>query len=67
MVQKLGENRIEIDLLPVSRHDETNATTGDITETDMEAAEVIANYEKHAVRCLGVFNYGQEFGGEAEG
>jgi hypothetical protein len=48
-------------VLPVPRHDNPNSTSCDISESDLESSELIANDEKHSMGLPGIFCLWQEF------
>ena len=53
-------------VLPVPRHDDTNTTTCDVTETDVESTEFVSDDDEHAERLRGVLNLRQEVRCKAE-
>lgn len=54
-------------LLFIPWHDYPNAPSCNVTETNMESSEFVANNDEHAKRFPGVFNLGQEIRGKTEG
>lgn len=47
-------------ILPVSRHDNSNTTPGNIPKPDVEPTEFIADYEEHPEWLFGVLDLRQE-------
>lgn len=52
--------------LPVPGANDTDTTTSDVPEPNVEAAEVVTDDHEHSKRLLGVLDLGEEVGREAE-
>ena len=53
--------------LPVPGHDNTDTTTSDVTETNVESTELVTDDEEHAEGLLRVLDFWQEVRSETEG
>jgi hypothetical protein len=58
--------RTKKNILLVPRHDYTNTTAGNISETNMEATELISDDDEHSERLIWILDLGQKFGCQAE-
>lgn len=53
--------------LPIAGPDDTNTTTRNITEANMESTELGTNYEEETKRFDRIFDFGKEVWCKAEG
>jgi hypothetical protein len=58
---------VAVVVLLASRSDDSDTTSGDVSESDVESTEVGADDKEHAERLLGVLDVGQEGRVESEG
>lgn len=65
-MSEIENTKQNICALFVSRHDDSDTTTRNVAEPDMESTEIVSDNEKHAERFLGILNLRQEIWREAE-
>lgn len=53
-------------VLPIPRPDNSDTSSRNILEPDVESTEVVADDDEDSIWFLGVLDFGQEFRGEAE-
>lgn len=53
-------------VLPVPRPDDSDTSSGNVLEPNMESTEIVSDDDENSIRLLGVFDLWQELGCEAE-